>query len=209
MKPRTALLLPLLLAAALPARADGTAKSSLNADGTTSLTYSSNLDAVGTVFGMDLSAAAASAAPAVSSGAGDLGGTAYARMSLQSLPDWMLWQKGTVNLSVNPSDAQSKVATTFSRTVPIGAGLAATVADTYTVATGSDAWETDKSVSLNLTDMGTSLSVIAKATQETRSFLPTLSAQQKVLGDLSVTTALTDTGSSLAKSITAGFSHRW
>ena len=91
----------------------------------------------------------------------------------------------------------------------IGAGLAATVADTYTVATGSDAWETDKSVSLNLTDMGTSLSVIAKATQETRSFLPTLSAQQKVLGDLSVTTALTDTGSSLAKSITAGFSHRW
>jgi len=211
MMPRTALLLPVLVALAGPALADGqvVAKTSLNADGTTSMTYSSAVDDLGTVFGMDLSTAAASAAPVPAAGASDLAGTAYAKVSLRSLPDWMLWQKNTVNVSLSPTDARGKVATTFERTIPLVDGIDAVFADSYAVAGGAQAWETDKTVSLKLAETGTTFSLATKATQETPKLLPSVSAQQKLFGDVSVTTSLADTGSTLNKSITAGFSHRW
>lgn len=211
MMPRTTAALVLCLAAA-PACADGQgeAKASLNANGTTALTYSTPPTDFGTVFGLDLSKAASSAAPASGASAGELGGTAYAKVSLNQLPGWMLWQTSTVNLSIDPSDARSKVATTFSRTVTLVGGLDATLADAYQVASGSEAWETAKSVSLRLVDTGTTLSLTGKATQDApRALLPTLSAQQKVFGDLAVTTSVADTGATLNKSITAGFTHRW
>lgn len=216
MTPRTALLLPALilpgfmgLAAPALGGSAGEAKRTLNADGTTSMTYSNPVDEFGTVFGLDLSKAAASAAPVPATGASDLAGTAYAKISVQNLPNWMLWQKSTVNLSVSPADATGKVATTFSRTFPVADGIDATLADTYAVAGGSDAWETDKSVSLKLVETGTTFSLATKASQDTPAFLPTLSAQQKLFGDISLTTSLADTGANLNKSITAGFSHRW
>lgn len=213
MMPRcAALLLPAALLAASPALADPTvaAKNTLNADGTTSMTYASAVDEFGAVFGMDLSAASVSAAPTTGSAAGTLGGTAYAKVNLSTLPDWLPWQKNSVKLSVDTSGATGKVATTFSRTFAVATGLDATLADTYAVtsATG-DAWETDKSVSLKVVDTGTTFSLATKATQETPDFLPTLSAQQKVFGDFAITTSVADTGSALNQSITAGFSHRW
>lgn len=208
---RATLVLSAALLAASPAVADPvvTTKNVLNANGSTSMTYSSAVDELGTVFGMDLSAAAPSAAPLPAAGRSDLGGTAYAKVSLSALPDWLLWQKSSVNLSVDASDGTSKVATTFSRTFTLSDGLDATVADTYAVASRSEAWATDKSVSLKLVETGTSVSLATKATQETPNFLPTLSAQQKVFGDIAVTTSVADTGGTLNKSITAGFSHRW
>ncbi|MFS8038503.1 hypothetical protein ACI7BZ_16370 [Xanthobacter sp. AM11] len=212
MMPRTAaFLLPLALLAASPAAADPTvqAKRTLNADGTTSLTYSSAVDEIGTVVGMDLSAAAASAAPVAGTDASTLGGTAYARLNLAALPDWLVWQKSSVNLEVSPANGAGKVATTFSRSFTVATGLDATLADTYSVTSASDAWETDKTVSLKLVETGTTFSVGTKATQETPNFLPTVSAQQKLFGDISLTTSVADTGSTLNKSITAGFSHRW
>lgn len=208
----------ILLALALAATACGPAfadpavvtKNTLNANGTTSMTYSSAMDEIGTVFGMDLSAAAVSAAPVTGTDASTLSGTAYAKVNLAALPDWMLWQKSSVNLSMNAADGAGKVATTFSRTVPLVSGLDATVADTYSVQRGTtESWETDKAVSLTVKDTGTTVSLATKATQETPNFLPTLSAQQRVVGDLAVTTSVADTGTNLNKSITAGFSRRW
>lgn len=207
-----ALLAPLTVAlAAGPALADGKveAKRTLNADGTTSYSYSSALDDLGAVFGMDLSRAASSAAPTVAAGASDLGGTAYAKFALPELPAWMLWQKSTVNLTIDPTDAHSKVGTTFSRTVSLGEGLDATLADTYKVNATTQAWETDKSLSLKLAETGTTFSLGARATADAPTLAPTLSAQQKVLGNINVTTSVAESGSSLTRSITAGFSQRW
>lgn len=208
---RLSALLALLAVAPAPALADGQAeaKRTLNADGTTSYSYSSPLDDLGAVVGMDLSRAASSAAPALSAGASDLGGTAYARFALPDLPAWMLWQKGTVNLSIDPTDARSKLGTTFSRTVSLAGGLDATLADTYKVNAATQGWETDKSLSLKLIETGTTFSVGAHATHEAPSLAPTLSAQQKVLGAINVTTSLTESGSSLNRAITAGFSQKW
>lgn len=209
MMPRTALLLAALVACAPPALADadGQVKRTLNADGSVSYAYASPVEEIGTVFGMDLQKAATSVVPAT--GAGDaLTGTAYARLAVRALPDWMAWETSTVSVSLSPTD-RSKLATTFARTVPLGGGISAVVADTYILATGTERWETDKSVSLKLAETGTTFSVATKATQETPVFLPTFSAQQKLFGDVSVTTSVADTGSTLNRSITAGFSHRW
>ncbi|MFG1202821.1 hypothetical protein V5F29_10535 [Xanthobacter aminoxidans] len=206
-------LLPALLSplfAAAPALADGTeAKTALKADGSTSLTYSTPVLDYGAVVGLDLSATRSSVAPTVGQSADGLGGTAYAKITVSRLPDWMVWEKGTLNVSVDPNDAASKLATTFERTVPLTSGLVATLADTYQVKAGSQAWETDKSLSLKLTDMGTTFAVSTKATSNSPELLPAVSAQQQLAPDLTVTTSLADTGSTLNKSITAGFTHRW
>lgn len=203
-----ALLLPVL--AGVPAHADGTeARSALKADGSTALTYSTPVQDYGAVVGLDLSAASSSVAPAVGQSADSLGGTAYAKVTISRLPDWMVWQKGTVNVSVDPNDAASKLVTTFERTLPLGSSLAATLADTYQVKAGSQAWETDKSLSLKLVDTGTTFALSTKATSDTPQLLPTLSAQQQLAPELTLTTSVADTGSTLNKSITAGFTHRW
>lgn len=195
---------------AAPALADGTeAKTALKADGSTSLTYSTPVEDYGAVVGLDLSAAGSSVAPTVGQSADGLGGTAYAKVTVDRLPDWMVWEKGTVNVSVDPNDAASKLATTFERSMSLTSGLAATLADTYQVKVGSQAWETDKSLSLKLTETGTTFAVAAKTTSTSPQFLPTVSAQQQLAPDLTVTTSVADTGSTLNKSITAGFTHRW
>lgn len=195
---------------AAPALADGTeAKTALKADGSTSLTYSAPVQDYGAVVGLDLSAAGSSVAPVVGQSADGLGGTAYAKVTVSRLPDWMVWEKGTVNVSVDPNDAASKLATTFERTIPLIDGLAATFADTYQVKAGSAAWEADKSLSLKLTEVGTTIAVTTKATSGSPQFLPTVSAQQQLAPDLTVTTSVADTGATLNKSITAGFTHRW
>ena len=203
-----ALLFPVL--AGVPARADGNeAKSTLKADGSTALTYSTPVQDYGAVVGLNLSATSSSAAPTVGQSADGLGGTAYAKVTISSLPDWMVWQKGTVNVSVDPNDAASKLATTFERTIPLGSSLAATLADTYQVQAGSQAWETDKSLSLKLVDTGTTFAVSTKATSDAPQLLPTVSAQQQLAPELTLTTSVADTGSTLNKTITAGFTHRW
>lgn len=208
-----AALLPALLSPVVgiaPAFAGGTeAKSALKADGSTSLTYSAPVQDYGAVVGLDLSAASVSAAPTVGQSADSLGGTAYAKVTVSRLPDWAVWEKGTVNVSVDPNDAASKVATTFERTIPLTGTLAATLADTYQVKAGSQAWETDKSLSLKLTDTGTTFAVTTRATSDAPQMLPTVSAQQQLAPNLTLTTSVADTGSTLNKSITAGFTHRW
>lgn len=206
---RHAVLVPMMLATMVPAHADAEVKRTLNADGTVSMTYATPVDAYGAVIGLDLSKAATSAAPSVVQGASDVGGTAYAKVTISHLPDWMMWEKGAVNVSVDPSEASGKVGTTFSRTFSLSDGLAATLADTYQVAAGSQSWETDKSISVSLKETGTTLSLGTKATSDTPQLLPSLSARQQVAGNLSVTTSIADTGSTLNKSITAGFTHRW
>ncbi|MEP9353366.1 hypothetical protein ABLE93_07185 [Xanthobacter sp. KR7-65] len=206
---RRAALLPVLVLAVVPARAEGEAKRTLNADGTVSMTYATPVDEYGAVIGIDLSKAAGSVAPSVVQGAGDLGGTAYAKVTLAHLPDWMVWEKGAVNISVDPNDAHSKVATTFSRDIPLSGALAATLADSYQIANGSEAWATDKSLSLKLNETGTTFAIATRATSDTQQFLPSVSARQQLAGNLSVTAAIADTGSTLNRSITAGFTHRW
>jgi len=206
-----------LLAAPLAhAQSAVTAKRTLNADGTTSMTYvrdvsAFDLEGLATQVGLDMSAAKASAAPAPVAGAESVSGTAYAKVSLAALPDWLLWQKGAVNVAVSPTDEESRMGTTLSRSWTINDGLKAVVADSYELSRSgsSNGWQTDKTLSLANSNTGTTVSVGAHAADDTAGLLPSVSAQQKVVGNFQVTTTLADNGSDLNKSVTAGFTHRW
>lgn len=202
-----------LLVSAVPALADVTSQSKLteNKDGTTSMVFSNEVADLGTKVGVSVTEpAAASVADPVAGQYGN-SGSAFAKVTAKSLPDWLIWQKNTVDLTVNPSDDTSKASTTFSRTVSINSGLKATLSDTYTVSrTGSaDAWETDKSVSLKLEETATTLSLGTKATDEASHWMPSVSASQEIVDGLKLTTSVADTGSDLNKSVTASFTHRW
>lgn len=188
-----------------------TAKRTLNADGSTSMTYSGEVSDLGTQVGLDMSAAKTSVAPVVQPGTDTVNGTAYAKVTLSALPDWLLWQKGAVNIAVSPTEEESRVGTTLSRSWTVNDGLKAELADSYQVGrTGTaNGWQMDKSLSVTGLATDTTVSVGARLTDETQRPLPSISAQQKVLGGIQVTTTLADTGSDINKSITAGFSHRW
>lgn len=90
----------------------------------------------------------------------------------------MVWDKGTVNVSIDPNDAASRLSTTFERTIALSEGIAAILADRYQVTAGSQAWETDKTVSLKLTETGTTFAFSTRATSDAPQLLPTLSARQ-------------------------------
>ncbi|MDQ0504436.1 hypothetical protein [Xanthobacter agilis] len=200
-----------LLATGAHAQTAVTAKRSLNADGTTAMTYASDLSEVGTQVGLDMSAAKTTVAPVTTAEANTVSGTAYAKVTLAALPDWLLWQKGAVNVAVSPTDEETKLGTTLSRTWTVNDGLKAELADSYVVGRSGvvNGWQMDKSLSVTGLATDTTLSVGARLTDEVQRMLPSVSAQQKVLGGIQVTTTVADTGSDINKSITAGFSHRW
>ncbi len=187
-------------------------RQALNANGSTSMNYSTELNGLGTSFGLDMSAPAKSVVPQSVQGTEKVTGTAYARVSLTSMPDWLMWQKGAVNMVVNPTAEESRIGTSFSRTWAVNDGLKATLADSYSVAhnlSGTSSWKTDKSLSVKLEDTGTTLSIGASATDSSTQIQPSVTARQDIFGNLNVTTSVSNNGTSLDKSIRAGLSHRW
>ncbi|MGR7997117.1 MULTISPECIES: hypothetical protein [unclassified Xanthobacter] len=205
--------LPLSLALAASAWADSgdSTSRSLNADGSTSMRYERQLADLGAQVGMSLSTEASSAVPGLVPGTQAVSGAAFAKVALPELPSWLMWQKGSVNVAVSPSDEESKLGTTLSRSWTLYEGLKAELSDSYEIArsTSGGGWQTDKAFRIKMIDTGTTFSFGASASDSTPQLLPSVSAQQKVFGAVNVTTTLADTGSELNKSITAGFSHRW
>ncbi|MGE4373055.1 MAG: hypothetical protein AB7E29_09185 [Xanthobacter sp.] len=208
----TAVVLPVFSAPALAGDMITTARHSLNANGSTSMNYSTQLEDMGAQIGLDMSAPGSSIAPQTVAGTANMTGTAYAKVSVSSLPQWLMWQKGAVNVKLNPTAEESKLSTSFSRTWTVNDGLQATLADSYEVAHNSSGagWSTDKSLSVKLEDTDTTLSVGAHASDSSQQFLGRVSARQKVFGNINVTASAAETSSDeLNKSITAGFTHRW
>lgn len=202
-----------LIISAGPALADVTSQSKLteNKDGTTSLVFSNEVSDLGAKVGINVTEPAVDSLADPVAGQEGNSGSAFAKVTAKSLPDWMIWQKNTVDVSVSPADETSKVATTFSRTVTINPGVKATLSDTYAVSrTGSeDSWETDKTLSVKLEDTSTTFSVGTKAAEGTDHWMPSLSASQQIVEGFKVTTTVADTGDTLNRSVTASFTHRW
>lgn len=202
-----------LAVSAMPAFADvkSDAKLTENKDGSTSMVFSNEVADLGTKVGIKVTEPAAESLADPVAGQEANSGAAFAHVAAKRLPDWMIWQKGAVDVTVNPSEDTSKVATTFERTVSIHPGVKATLSDTYAVSRSgaSDTWETDKSLSVKLVETETTFSVGTKATDESSRWMPTVSASQQIVDGLKVTTSVADTGSDLNKSVTASFTHRW
>lgn len=202
-----------LLVSAMPARADVTSQSKRteNKDGSTSMVFSSEVADLGAKVGVTVTEPAADSIANPLADQEAYGGSAFARVTAKDLPSWMIWQKSTVDVTVDPADESSKVATTFSRTVTVNSSLKATLSDTYAVERSgtSETWETNKSLSVKFEDTATTLSVATKATEDTDRWMPSVSASQQIMDGLKVTTTVADTGSDLNKSLTASFTRRW
>lgn len=137
---------------------------------------------------------------------------AWAKVNVPTNPDVVPWSQTTVEMRVDPTQNQGKVGTTFSRDMKLTDHMTASVNDSYSMVRKSEsasAVETDKSLSLKLDDFGTTFSVGAANTVGDKAWLPNASAEQKLIGPLSVTTSVADTGTEINKSITAGFKTKW
>ena len=202
-----------LMVCATPALADmsSQAKRSENKDGSSSMVFSNELADLGAEVGVSVSEPAVDELADPAAGQVGYTGSAFAKVTVKLLPDWMIWDKGALNVTLNPADEGGKVATTFSRTVDVMPGLKAVVADTYSFerTTSGEAWETDKSVSLKVEQTGTIFAVAAKASEDEVGWQPSVSAIQKLPGGLNLTTKVSDTGSEIDKSVMAGLTHRW
>ncbi|WP_127089376.1 hypothetical protein [Aquabacter cavernae] len=190
----------------------------VNKDGSSAVTAAGAVrEWRGAEFGVDMALAArqGNAVPvqsAVTASQDGAGAAAWARAQIPGVANLTGWDKGSVDVRVDPVQEQGRLGTTFSREFAVTEGVKARVSDSYTVVSGSDGtqqWETGKSVSVDLQATGTSVSVGTGNRSGDASWQPSVSASQQIVGPLSVTTSVADNGDTLNKSITAGFRRTW
>jgi hypothetical protein len=200
------------------------------ADGSAALTVKKPLPLVwDTKVGADFGLAAAPATsyeldrllqPHKDQGAPGLSG-AWASVTVPGL--------ASIDARVDPGKEQSKLGTTLSRSLPLGSTYSVTLQNTFaltetlgstptapaissaaTPALPAQVWSTDRLVKFNIHSTGTTLA--AGTFSSTADYIThnKLSAEQKLFGPLSVTTAVTDVGAATSsKSISAGFKLKW
>ena len=181
--------------------------------------------------GADLSLAAAPADGATPSRpfalkpAGRDSGAAWASVGVADL--------ATVDARVDPGSDQSKLGTTFKRSIPVGGKFSVTLHDSYSMTETFGAptpapsdlplmsepaatpatqqiWGSQKAVKLDVLATGTSLGAgVATASNDPVTH-NTLSADQKLYGPLHLTTAVNDVGQpTISKRISAAFRLTW
>ena len=139
-------------------------------------------------------------------------GSAWASVGLHEL--------ATLDARVDPANDHGRLATTFSKSVPVGGTMAVTLVNTYAV-TGnvaspapqdgsSQVWHAEQSVRFSVGSTGTTLGAGVHANSADAVWHNTLSAEQKLAGPLHVTTAVSDLGqATVNKRVTAGFRLNW
>ena len=135
----------------------------------------------------------------------------------------------SIDARVDPSKDQSKLGTTFSRSVPVGSAYSVTLQNTFaltetiggapiaSVAPGTTAaappsqvWSNDRLVKFNFLSTGTSLAAGTMSSTAGSGARNKISAEQKLFEGLNITTSVTDVGApTVSKSITAGFKWKW
>lgn len=183
-------------------------------DGSSSVAVTGNFSSLDwTQFGADMSLASQQSilpAGAILPGSqGSSDAAAWARVSLPTGP--LFWDASSLTVRLDPLQAQRRVESAFSRDVPIAPQLKVGFADNYAfvMESGSQTWHTDKSVYMDVGATGTRLSLSAGLSSNDRTWLPSISAKQPLVGPVVLTTTVADTGTEINKSITAGFSRTW
>lgn len=166
-----------------------------------------------TQFGLDMSLASQrTVLPAGAVLPGSLGSSdaaAWARFNLPTGP--LFWDSSSLTVRIDPFLDQRRVESAFTRDMELAPQLKVGFSDSYSfvVESGSQSWHMGKSLYMDLGATGTRLSMSAGLSSSDRAWLPSLSAQQPLIGPVVLTTTVADTGSEINKSITAGFSRTW
>jgi hypothetical protein len=149
------------------------------------------------------------------------GGAAWAAMTAPGVAS--IWDKTAIEARVDPLADQTKLGTSFSKSVPLaGNQYSLTLQNGYNVVQQSGSpsigyngrptrsYETDQLAKLSIADTGTSF--IAGQTLATTDdkWLRKVSAEQKVFGGVNISASVSETLQGPSnKSLTAGFKHSW
>jgi hypothetical protein len=145
-------------------------------------------------------------------------GVAWATVTAPGMEAPLGWDKTSIETRIDPSQEQSKLGATLSRSVPVNDDVALTLQNGVSMtrslpnASGQvHGWASSQALRFNFLPTDTSVSVGADISSSDDKWLRTLSAEQKLFGGpISVTGAVSETaGGELSKSLRAGFKRAW
>jgi hypothetical protein len=147
-------------------------------------------------------------------------GTAWAALTAPGIG--AIWDKTAIEARVDPSQEQSKLGTSLSKSLPLNEQYSLTLQNGYNIiqqgfvpvpgipGRPTRNYETEQSAKLSITDTGTSF--IAGQTLSTTDdkWLRKVGAEQKLFGDVSISGTIGETPFGVTnKSLTAGFKRSW
>jgi hypothetical protein len=148
------------------------------------------------------------------------GGTAWATITSPGVGS--LWDKTAVEARLDPSQDQSKLGTSLSKSLGLGEQYSLTLQNGYNLMQqgvvpvpglpGHPArnFETEQSAKLNMTDSGTSVSAGQSLSSTDDKWLRKIGAEQKLFGGVSISGSISETPLGASnKSISAGFKQSW
>src|SRR5882672_1540712 len=147
-------------------------------------------------------------------------GTAWAAITAPGLGS--IWDKTAVEARVDPSQEQSELGTSLTKSLPLSEQYSLTLQNGYNViqqgvvpAPGIPghpvrAYETDQLARLSLTDTGTSLIAGQTLSSTDDKWLRKVGAEQKLFDGVSISGSIGETASGASnKSLSAGFKRSW
>ena len=148
------------------------------------------------------------------------GGTAWATITSPGVGS--LWDKTAVEARLDPSQDQSKLGTSLSKSLGLGEQYSLTLQNGYNLMQqgvvpvpglpGHPArnFETEQSAKLNMTGTGTSVSAGQSLSSTDDKWLRKIGAEQKLFGGVSISGSISETPLGASnKSISAGFKQSW
>jgi hypothetical protein len=147
-------------------------------------------------------------------------GTAWAAITAPGLGS--IWDKTAVEARVDPSQEQSKLGTSLSKSLPLSEQYSLTLQNGYNVIQQGVVpvpgipgrpvrnYETDQSARLSITDTGTSFIAGQTLSSADDRWLHKIGAEQKLFGDISISGSIGETTLGTSnKRLTAGFKRSW
>jgi hypothetical protein len=147
-------------------------------------------------------------------------GTAWAAITAPGVGS--IWDKTAVEARVDPSQDQSKVGTTLSKSIPLNGQASVTLDNGYNLIEQGVVpvpgipgrpvrnYETDQSAKLSLNETGTSFTAGQSLSSADDRWLHKIGAEQKLFGGVTISGSIGETTQGPAnKSITAGYKQSW
>jgi len=148
------------------------------------------------------------------------GGTAWATITAPGAGS--LWDKTAVEARLDPSQDQTKLGTSLSKSLELGEQYSLTLQNGYNLMQQGAApipgfaghparnLETEQSAKLNMTESGTSVSAGQSLSSTDDKWLRKIGAEQKLFGGVSISGSISETPLGASnKSISAGFKQSW
>jgi hypothetical protein len=147
-------------------------------------------------------------------------GSAWAAITAPGVAS--IWDKTAIEARVDPSQEQSKLGTSLSKSLPLSEQYSLTLQNGYNViqqglapvpGIGGHAtrnYEVDRSAKLSIADTGTSLIAGQSLSSTDDKWLRKIGAEQKLFGGVTINGSIGETALGTSnKSLTAGFKRSW